>query len=192
MNAIRICDETLFMRVTQTLRVPSLDGAMSAISDGFYWWVVAFAVLFGALAKRNVRVAKLWFVCAAALALSDSSSHYGLKQYFKRERPCYHFESVRVIGPSCGGRYGFPSNHAANAMTVATIGFLSFWRSLSFLFFVPALIIGFSRVYLGVHYPGDVIAGYLWGALIGGLFLGCLRRAFPSLRPVPGRPAVPT
>lgn len=93
-----------------------------------------------------------------------------------RLRPCHDpglDGLIRLVKASCGGRYGYFSAHAANAMALAVF-FGSYWgrakRSWGFLLLLWALLVGYSRVYLGVHYPLDVLSGMLAGAFFGWLF----------------------
>jgi len=89
-----------------------------------------------------------------------------------RYRPCHHQELapfVHLVQQHCGGMYGFVSSHAANFMGIAIYVIVALnpnaWIKFMVVFW--GLIIGYSRVYLGVHYPFDVLAGCLLGMSIG-------------------------
>ncbi|MFO7755913.1 MAG: phosphatase PAP2 family protein, partial [Bacteroidales bacterium] len=106
---------------------------------------------------------------------SDQLSVHAFKEVFQRLRPCHEPELsglVHTVNNKCGGLYGFVSSHAANSFAVAvlSLGLLrKKWFTAGILFW--AALVSYSRVYLGVHYPGDIIGGALLGTLIAYAFL---------------------
>ncbi len=171
MNAV---DTALFHWVNSTATLPVLDTIMPVITNSRVWAVVlaATSLILAARFGRRGRVTVL--VLAAALALSDATASQILKPAFGRLRPCRALEDARVL-VRCGGRNGFPSNHATNAGAVtAVLGTLY----PATLFVVPALAAGvaYSRVYVGVHYPGDVLAGLVFGLGVGAALAHFARR----------------
>lgn len=125
------------------------------------------------------------FFLVASILASDVSSSYVLKNLFQRLRPCREVDLKPLIeqfGQKCGGRFGFVSSHAANSMTFVTFTILALNlkdRSIMLLWSIPVLI-GFSRIYLGVHYPGDIlgglVVGFFWGYLFFWLFMNSRRQ----------------
>ena len=105
-------------------------------------------------------------LCGLAVALADSSSSKLFKPGFKRLRPCFE-ESLTVRTPAGlpGGQYGFVSSHAANAAALYWLMplVLGLGRRERYAWLGLAAVIAISRVYLGVHYPSDILAGALLG-----------------------------
>jgi undecaprenyl-diphosphatase len=106
-----------------------------------------------------------------AITISDQFTSSFMKPFFERLRPCHEpaiAHEVHVVD-GCGGLYGFASSHASNSFALATLLFLFFRQRYNYtsLFFIWAAVVAYSRVYVGVHYPGDILVGGLLGYLIG-------------------------
>ena len=101
----------------------------------------------------------------ATVGLADATSHYIIKEIIARPRPCQTLpDLINVV--NCSNSFSFPSNHAVNNFAAATLISLCF-RKATLPAFMCALLICYSRVYLKVHYPSDVLAGALFGSLMG-------------------------
>ena len=114
-------------------------------------------------------------VVALLITATDQLANF-FKYGVQRLRPCYEegiFESMRLVKRSCGGKFGYYSAHAANSFAAATF-FASLFRS--HLRFLPVILmlwasfVAYSRIYIGVHYPLDIISGAFTGILFGWLF----------------------
>ena len=159
----------------------AINGFQSDTWDGIMWWISGKTTwwpfyLFILMVMGWYRKWQLvgWIVFLALLiTLTDQSSVHLFKNVIQRLRPCHEPDLqgvVHLVRNKCGGQFGFISSHAANAFGVASFAALWMhkrWISIAMVFW--AVLISYSRVDLGVHYPLDVIAGGLWGAGCGWL-----------------------
>jgi len=104
------------------------------------------------------------------IAIADLSSVHLFKEVFKRLRPCHNpefFNIIHIVKNHCGGNYGFVSSHSANFFSLAFFAsFIIKKQWFSFLAFSIAILIAYSRIYLGVHYPADVFGGAILGIFV--------------------------
>jgi undecaprenyl-diphosphatase len=163
-------DQQLFL-ILNSFYSPFCDRVMYSISGILIWIPLYLSILIfiGIKYRRKFLIILLFIILAATLA--DQTSVHLFKNIFHRLRPCHEpsIEGlVHLVNGKCGGLYGFVSSHAANSFNVALISLL-FIRKRWFSIFIVlwAMTVGYSRIYLGVHYPGDVICGSILGALIG-------------------------
>lgn len=119
---------------------------------------------------------QFWTVLIAAVLLivvSDQLSVHAFKNVFMRLRPCHEpllQSGIHLLNNHCGGSFGFVSSHAANTFALASFLSLFFNNKIRYftLFLISwACFVSYSRVYSGVHYPGDVIVGGVLGSAIG-------------------------
>ena len=114
----------------------------------------------------------LIFVIAIMITITDQGANL-FKDYFQRLRPCYDEtvkDSIRLVKDNCGGKYGFFSAHASNSFSLAIFFGLLFRDRIRYVILITlvyASFISYSRIYLGVHFPIDIIFGGLFGLLIG-------------------------
>lgn len=150
---------------------PFWDNVMYALSGKIIWAPLYLAILIWLGFAYRKRFPLVLLFIAIAILLSDQVSVQLFKNVFHRLRPCHEpaLEGmVHIVKGQCGGLYGFVSSHATNSFNIALISLLFIrkrWYTISIICW--AAVIGYSRIYLGVHYPGDVICGSLLGAFIG-------------------------
>lgn len=118
--------------------------------------------------KRAILIVPLLILC---VTITDQVSVHWFKDVFERLRPCHEpsLEGlVHIVKGKCFGKFGFVSSHASNTFGVAVLSMLILKRRwYSILIISWASIVSYSRIYLGVHYPGDIIGGALLGTLVG-------------------------
>jgi undecaprenyl-diphosphatase len=156
-------DITLFNRINQGHQNPFFDRVMPYITEFDHWrfcllgaWLVWFAL---GGKKTRVTLALLLLL----VGLLDYTNSFYFKHLFARPRPCNALPEVRQFWP-CPRSFSFPSNHAANVF--GGVFFLSFiYRRWAPVLIFIALLVGYSRVYVGEHYPLDVAGGAVLGAL---------------------------
>lgn len=168
MDSLITLDYWLFEIINIQMSSPFLDVFFHPLSNK---WLIRFAVVFFMFMFFSLGTPRLrWVIvlCGAALLTTDMTVVI-LKEVFSRVRPCESFEGAIVMA-GCSDSYGFPSRHTADIFSMAV--FLSaIYSSRSIWFMSIAVYLGFSRIYLGMHYPFDVMAGIFVGSVIGVLFL---------------------
>ena len=114
----------------------------------------------------------LLFVIAIMITITDQGANF-FKDSFQRLRPCYNesiIDSLRLVKENCGGKYGFFSAHASNSFSLAIFFGLLFKNKIRYMFIITmayASLISYSRIYLGVHFPIDIIVGGSFGITVG-------------------------
>jgi undecaprenyl-diphosphatase len=177
-------DEQLFLFLNG-LHTDTLDPIMSGISEK-YTWIPFYAILLAIIIwKFKYKAVYILLGVGFVILLADQFTSTFMKPFFERFRPCHDPDLAGMVYlvEGCGGKFGFASSHAANTFGLATYIYLIFhkiYRHIGWLF-LWALIVSYSRIYLGAHYPLDILVGAVIGILMGWLiYLLMIKLAFKN------------
>jgi undecaprenyl-diphosphatase len=159
----------------------AVNGAHNGFFDFIMYWAsnrfiwIPLYLFFAYLLFRHYgrRAWVLFLMACLVIVISDQTSVLLFKQVFHRLRPCHEPSlagMIHLVDGKCGGKYGFISSHATNSFALAAYLSLLLGRKIrgfTLFMFAWAVLLSYSRVYLGVHYPGDVLVGAIWGTAIG-------------------------
>ena len=165
--------DTEFFLFLNGLHTSWLDKVMIAVTQMWVWVPLYLLLIYWTVKQYGKRCWWIFLAVGIVVLCSDQLSAHVCKPLFQRLRPCYNADLQDLIylpKGMAGGRYGFVSSHAANTFAVAA--FLTpalrkdrNWMGIMLYFW--AFISSYSRIYLGFHYPGDILCGALLGILIG-------------------------
>jgi len=162
--------DTAFFLLLNGIHSTFFDGFMFAISAKLTWVPLYLALIFIIIKSRKKEA--VWIILALILCivLADQISSGIIKNLVQRLRPSHNEDLkdiVHLVHGSKSGMYGFVSSHAANAFGLATLTSLFFRNKLySTIIFLWAVSLAYSRIYLGVHYPLDVLGGGIVGVMV--------------------------
>ena len=154
-------DTSLFFFINQNLQNPFFDRVMPFVTSHAVLVFFPFVLLLWFREKKHAL--PMLLAGLVAIAFADAGGHI-LKELVMRQRPCNTLDNVHLL-VGCGKSYSMPSNHASNAFAFAMAVWFTLRSRVSLLFVAVAGLIGISRVFVGVHYPSDVLVGALVGTV---------------------------
>ncbi len=174
---------------------PFFDALMLDFSAKFFWAPLYALLLFWIFKEKKWYGFLTLVFVALTITASDQLSVHAFKNVFMRLRPCHEpsLQGLLHMIKYCGGQYGFVSSHAANSFAVLAFinGFFKISRPyVKWIMWTWALLVIYSRVYLGVHYPGDVLGGAVFGFLLGSFMFWLYRLSEAYLKNRGKKPAV--
>lgn len=182
MEQLLAIDQALFVQLNGHWTHPVLDFVMPLITDFHREPLIVYGLLPVVLTfwlfRQKLRAAKVILATVAAVAISDGVSYRLIKPHINRDRPEFSGVPVALRTQRHSGK-SFPSNHAANNFAAAIVLSLAL-PGLGWVFFPFAALIAYSRVYVGVHYPMDVLGGAIIGLLAGWCVWLVLRKFIKS------------
>jgi undecaprenyl-diphosphatase len=168
-------DKELFLYLNN-LGSPTWDAFWMFYTTKFYWIPFYAVLLFLIFRQHTPRMFLITLVVIALMVTFTDQITNVFKHGFERLRPCHQDgvkDIMRIVKEGCGGQFGYFSGHASNSMAVAVFAGLMLRHKYKYLIFIMlfwSALMGFSRIYIGVHYPLDVLSGFVFGAFSGFMF----------------------
>ena len=177
-------DRNLFL-ILNGMNSDFMDSVMFWVADRFIW-IPLYVVLAVFLVRKFGNQGYMMIVFTVLLILISDQSSVLIKNVFERLRPCQDDTLsflVHTVQNKCGGKFGFVSSHAANTMAIFTYILLLSRNSnkwITRITFAWVILIGYCRVYMGVHFPADIVGGWMVGILAAFITYTIYRLFFDS------------
>ena len=158
-------DVSILYFINHTLSNPFFDKLFPFLTEVKNWYI-AYIFMFLILILKGGRIGRIAAAAAILLIIStDQFSSFFVKNLIQRIRPCNVFNDLHIL-VNCTGSYSFPSSHAVNNFGAAMF-FGMIFPKYKWYFFTVAALMAFSRPYVGVHYPSDILGGAIIGSVFG-------------------------
>ena len=187
LESLQALDRTVFLALNG-MHTPYWDSFMYIFTSKLVWIPLYVSILYVLYKNMNIRmVIFTTLMFALLIALADQTCSSILRPIFERPRPSRDpaiADIVHIVNGKRGGKFGFPSCHAANTFALACFMMLLFKnRALTTFFMLWAIVTCYTRIYVGVHYPGDLLVGGIIGGLGGWLFCTIAHKVAIYLEP---------
>ena len=181
-------DKNLFRIIHSDGAVPALDGIIVLLRNPYTWIPLYVFIVFWLFRYHRQYAWQFIILSLICFSVTDLVSAKVLKPMIGRLRPCYDPDLAAVLRNliPCGGKYSMPSSHASNHFGLAVFWFFSvriMSRRKWYWLFFWALLIGYAQVYVGKHYPFDILAGALLGIVAASMIVIIFKQwCFPDRR----------
>ena len=175
METLSNIDSDLFLFLNG-LHTEWMDKVMVLLTDMWAWFPIYLLLIYWTVKQYGKRCWWVFLFVALVLLCTDQLASHVCKPVFQRLRPCYNDDFQDLIHlpkGMAGGKYGFVSSHAANTFGIAaflTPALRKYCPWVAIVLYLWAFISSYSRIYIGYHYPGDILCGAILGILIGLIF----------------------
>ena len=172
METLSNIDSDLFLFLNG-LHADWMDKVMVLLTAMWAWFPLYLLLIYWTVKQYGKRCWWVFLAVGIVVLCSDQLSAHVCKPLFQRLRPCYNPDLQDLIylpKGMAGGKYGFVSSHAANTFAVAAFLTPALSKNhnwIGIVLYLWAFISSYSRIYLGFHYPGDILCGALLGIMIG-------------------------
>lgn len=187
MEALGTLDARFFLFLNG-LHTDWMDMVMIAVTQMWVWLPLYLLMVYWTVKQYGKRCWWIFIALGIVILCSDQLSAHVCKPLFQRLRPCYNVDFQDLIylpKGVAGGKYGFVSSHAANTFAIAAFMTAALRNNrpwVGIVLYLWALISSYSRIYLGFHYPGDILCGAVLGILIGLIFWKVFQLVFLKRR----------